>query len=165
MSMSMSMPLHSPPLSPRGPGSFPAAPLSPRPPRQAIPLPLSTPLPTPAPGSRKHAKNQSGPADLGDASNPAERTRIYKGLVTDEFPDLLLPPNALPSIALNVASSRMKPSRASLISLTQLEEDPVFTLAIISRSDGGELWRVEKDSTSLSKLDGVYCANSRQSSI
>jgi RalA-binding protein 1 len=47
----------------------------------------------------------------------------------------------------------MKPSRASLLSLTQLEEDPVFTLAIISRADGGELWRVEKDSASLSKLD------------
>jgi RalA-binding protein 1 len=47
----------------------------------------------------------------------------------------------------------MKPSRASLISLTQLEEDPVFTLAVISRSDDGELWRVEKDSASLAKLD------------
>jgi RalA-binding protein 1 len=47
----------------------------------------------------------------------------------------------------------MKPSRASLISLTQLEEDPVFTLAVISRADGGELWRVEKDIASLSKLD------------
>jgi RalA-binding protein 1 len=47
----------------------------------------------------------------------------------------------------------MKPSRASLISLTQLEEDPVFTLAIYSRADGGELWRIEKDSASLAKLD------------
>lgn len=82
-----------------------------------------------------------------------DRTRIYKGLVTEEFPDLLLPPNALPSIVIRVASSRMKPSRASLISLTQLEEDPVFTLAIISRSDGGELWRTEKDSASLGMLD------------
>jgi RalA-binding protein 1 len=47
----------------------------------------------------------------------------------------------------------MKPSRASLISLTQLEEDPVFTLAVYSRADGGELWRIEKDSASLAKLD------------
>jgi RalA-binding protein 1 len=47
----------------------------------------------------------------------------------------------------------MKPSRASLISLTQLEEDPVFTLAIYSRADRGELWRIEKDSASLAKLD------------
>jgi RalA-binding protein 1 len=66
---------------------------------------------------------------------------------------LLLPPNALPSVIIQVASSRMKPSRASLISLTQLDEDPVFTLAVISRAEGGELWRVEKDSASLAKLD------------
>src|SRR5690606_2483302 len=68
-------------------------------------------------------------------------------------PNLLLPPNALVAIEVRVASSRMKPSRASLIALTQLEEDPVFTLAIFSRADGGELWRVEKDSASLAKLD------------
>lgn len=163
--MNMSMPLHSPPLSPRGMGSFPAAPLSPRPPRQPIPLPPNTPLATPAvsgsdntyktTSSKRHAKNQAPPGDSEGSSNAngAGRTAVYKGLVTEEFPDLLLPPNALPSISLNVASSRMKPSRASLISLTQLEEDPVFTLAVISRADGGELWRVEKDSASLSKLD------------
>jgi RalA-binding protein 1 len=88
-----------------------------------------------------------------DSPNTVERTRIYKGFVTDDFPDLLLPPNALPSVDIRVASSRMKPSRASLISVTQLEEDPVFTLAVFSRADGGELWRVEKDSISLAKLD------------
>ncbi|KAF4967387.1 hypothetical protein FZEAL_10539 [Fusarium zealandicum] len=80
-------------------------------------------------------------------------TRTRWGLVTEEYPDLLLPPNALPSIEIRVASSRMKPSRASMLSLTQLEEDPVFTLAVMSRSDHSELWRVEKDSTSLTKLD------------
>ncbi|KAJ3478016.1 hypothetical protein NLG97_g8689 [Lecanicillium saksenae] len=88
-----------------------------------------------------------------DESSPTERTQIFKGLVSDEHPDLLLPPNALPSIDIKVASSRMKPSRASLLSLNQLEEDPVFTLAVISRADRGELWRVEKDTSSLSKLD------------
>lgn len=161
----MKAPLHSPPISPRTMGSFPAAPLSPRPPRQPIPLPPNTPLATPAAAAGDAMSNKphavSGTmADRGPLSSstknrdsPTERTRIYKGLVTDEFPELLLPPNALPSIAIQVASSRMKPSRASLISLTQLEEDPVFTLAIISRSDGGELWRVEKDSASLAKLD------------
>ncbi|WZH39783.1 RalA-binding protein 1 [Fusarium acuminatum] len=87
------------------------------------------------------------------SSPNSDRTEIYKGLVTEEYPDLLLPPNALPSIKIVVASSRMKPSRASMMSLTQLEEDPVFTLAIISRSDNGELWRVEKDLASLTRLD------------
>ncbi|KAK5990921.1 GTPase-activating BEM3-like protein [Cladobotryum mycophilum] len=91
-----------------------------------------------------HTKSQSGPTG---------RTKVYRGLVTEEYPDLLLPPNALPSIDVKVASSRMKPSRASLMALTQLEEDPVFTLAVISRVDNGELWRVEKDSASLAKLD------------
>ena len=158
--------LHSPPLSPRTMGSFPSAPLSPRPPRQPIPLPPNTPLATPAAGSgdamsAKPQPQYAAPApiaeDAAESANSPEstkdRTRIYRGLVTEEFPELLLPPNALPSIAIQVASSRMKPSRASLISLTQLEEDPVFTLAVISRSDGGELWRTEKDSASLAKLD------------
>ncbi|KAL1914057.1 Rho GTPase activating protein [Sporothrix stenoceras] len=174
-------PLHSPPLSPRMGGNFGsagAAPLSPRPPRQPIPLPPNTPLqtPSPAPGEplmlsspkplniiKKSSDTASSNApsspsvksvkSVNSRETPTERTRIFKGFVTEEFPDLLLPPNALPSIDIKVASSRMKPSRASLISLTQLEEDPVFTLAIFSRADGGELWRVEKDSASLAKLD------------
>lgn len=163
----------SPPLSPRS-IPFQAAPLSPRPPRQPIPLPPNTPLATPATNPARASENSVvsegssssqrqrtaqqevvGQADqpIIRMSSPNERTEVYKGLVTDEYPDLLLPPNALPSIKIMVASSRMKPSRASMMSLTQLEEDPVFTLAIISRSDNGELWRVEKDLASLTRLD------------
>lgn len=161
----------SPPLSPRGMPTANGAPLSPRPPRQPIPLPPNTPLaaspqpanqgaplalnspkplniPRPGPSASEPASPMNQPRD-----SPTERTAIFKGFVTDEYPGLLLPPNALPSIEVRVASSRMKPSRASLLSLTQLEEDPVFTLAVLSRSDGGELWRVEKDSASLAKLD------------
>ncbi|KAM5356045.1 hypothetical protein ACJ41O_002691 [Fusarium nematophilum] len=165
--------MSSPPLSPRT-APFPAAPLSPRPPRQPIPLPPNTPLATPAitpaktPATAPISEGPSSPQkqpftkqeNIGHADKPSvrmsslvERTAVFKGLVTEEYPDLLLPPNALPSIEVKVASSRMKPSRASMMSLTQLEEDPVFTLAIISRSDNGELWRVEKDSASLTKLD------------
>lgn len=145
------------PLSARLAGGA-AAPLSPRPPRQPIVLPPNTPLMSPPlPGSASSLS--IAPLNVakhgGDAGqdSPTERTKVFRGLVTEEYPGLLLPPNALPSIKIKVASSRMKPSRASLISLTQLEEDPVFTLAIISRADGGELWRVEKDIASLSKLD------------
>ncbi|KAK7714076.1 Rho GTPase activating protein [Diaporthe eres] len=179
---STALPLRSPglPLSPRpmqlgeGPNSPPQSPrqngltmpLSPRAPRQAIPLPPNTPLQTPPseplalkspqPLNIVKANVDAEPADSPTSESRAsqiERTRIFKGFVTEEFPDLLLPPNAIPSVTVKVASSRMKPSRASLISLTQLEEDPVFTLAIISRYESGELWRVEKDSISLSKLD------------
>ncbi|KAM0262334.1 hypothetical protein ACHAQJ_001803 [Trichoderma viride] len=145
--------LGNPPMSPRG------GPLSPRPPRQPIPMPPGTPLIVPPTASltdgnplRRAMEGDNSATSKGLAS-PVERTAIFKGLVTDEYPDLLLSPNALPSVDVKVASSRMKPSRASLLSLTQLEEDPVFTLAILSRADGSELWRVEKDSVSLAKLD------------
>ncbi|KAI1763198.1 RhoGAP-domain-containing protein [Hypoxylon sp. FL1150] len=155
--------MHSPPTSPRGIGM--AAPLSPRAPRQPIPLPPNTVLSSPPPAgtpyqtSAKHsntgksAPENAQPGSASSRDSPVERTKIYKGFVTEEYPDLLLPPNALPSIEVRVASSRMKPSRASLLSLTQLEEDPVFTLAILSRSERVELWRVEKDISSLAKLD------------
>lgn len=161
-------PMNSPPLSPRGIGAFPGAPLSPRPPRAPIPLPPNTPISTPSP-----IKDASGlvsprlpstggmgmPTIMVPPPSPSvhnlggDNSKIFKGFVTEEYPDLLLPPNALPSIEIRVASSRMKPSRASMLSLTQLEEDPVFTMAILSRADSGELWRVEKDSASLLKLD------------
>ncbi|KAI2615776.1 RhoGAP-domain-containing protein [Hypomontagnella submonticulosa] len=153
------MPLKSPmpslPASPRGVGM--TLPLSPRAPRQPIPLPPNTQMSSPPssmhPIAAKQASEGAQPSPPANRESPVERTKIFKGFVTEEYPDLLLPPNALPSIEVKVASSRMKPSRASLLSLTQLEEDPVFTLAILSRSNGVELWRVEKDTTSLSKLD------------
>ncbi|KAK6614259.1 RhoGAP domain-containing protein [Botrytis cinerea] len=103
----------SPPLSPRGMGAFPGAvPLSPRAPRQPIPLPPGTPMSIVSPMHpvRNHVK---------------------------------------------VASSRLKPSRASLMFPANLETDPVFTLAVFARSDGKELWRVEKDSASLVHLDQI----------
>ncbi|KAI0482644.1 hypothetical protein GGR56DRAFT_200214 [Xylariaceae sp. FL0804] len=152
-------PLNSPPLSPR------AIPLSPRAPRQPIPLPANTPnasasaveplhLSSPKPlNILKEEIGAKSSSPTGSRDSPVERNKIYKGFVTDEYPDLLLAPNALPSIVVKVASSRMKPSRASMLSLTQLEEDPVFTLAINSRSDGSELWRVEKDTASFVRLD------------
>lgn len=145
------MSLGNPPMSPRG------GPLSPRPPRQPIPMPPGTPLVVPPTASLSDGNPLKKAMEAGDyakgVSSPVERVTIFRGLVTDEYPDLLLPPNALPSVFVRVASSRMKPSRASLLALTQLEEDPVFTLAVISRADLGELWRVEKDSASLAKLD------------
>lgn len=170
--MSPGLPMSPRPTKLRGqspPGSPRAMPLSPRPPRQPFPLPPNTAL---AASSTASSMEPSQPtkgaplkvpkiraADAGEQPStdeelsPTERTQIFRGLASDEYPDLLLPPNALPSIDIKVASSRMKPSRASLLSLNQLEEDPVFTLAVISRADSGELWRVEKDTSSLSKLD------------
>ncbi|KAK4232202.1 putative GTPase-activating protein [Podospora fimiseda] len=170
--MPLKSPVTSPPLSPLGVTSFAGVPLSPRPPRGPIPLPPNTPLMTPSPPGGEplalstpkpllivkqgaHSISEPSPtkSTMSTIDSPLERTRVFKGFISDEYPDLLLPPNALPHINIKVASSRMKPSRASLLSLTQYEEDPVFTLAIYARADGGELWRVEKDSASFAKMD------------
>lgn len=162
--------MNSPPMSPRGMGAFPGAvPLSPRAPRQPIPLPPNTPISMASPGhpmgeplqlvspkpliiAKREEASSSPKNELSSIDNTTSNS-IFRGLVTEEYPDLLLPPNALPSIDVRVASSRLKPSRASLMFPKNFEEDPVFTLAIFSRSDGRELWRVEKDSTSLMRLD------------
>ncbi|RAL63502.1 hypothetical protein DID88_003922 [Monilinia fructigena] len=146
-------PLMSPglPQSPRpmarGMGTFPGAvPLTPRAPRQPIPLPPGTPMSIASPRAPRaeplvlvspqplvitkrseetlntlksegtlvnesiHERHPSGSPAPNHSGNV-----IYKGLVTEEYPDLLLPPNALPSIDVKVASSRLKPSRASLM--------------------------------------------------
>ncbi|KAJ5142061.1 hypothetical protein N7526_003056 [Penicillium atrosanguineum] len=78
---------------------------------------------------------------------------IYQGLVSEEYPGLLLPPNALPVIQVRVSSSRLRPSRNSYMVSKPLDEEPVFTLSVISRSDMVELWRVEKVIASLPQLD------------
>ena len=171
----------SPPMSPRGMGAFPGAvPLSPRAPRQPIPLPPGTPmsisspelaspglkpkgpplqLVSPKPLTLMKKQNRSPSNSSQDEPSPksvsSSKDGIYKGFITDEYPGLLLPPNALPSIDVRVASSRLRPSRASIMYPKDYVDDPVFTLAVFSRVDGKELWRVEKDSTSLSQLDQI----------
>jgi RalA-binding protein 1 len=79
--------------------------------------------------------------------------RIYQGLVSDEYPGLLLPPNALPLVEVRVSSSRLRPSRNSYMVSKPLDEEPVFTLSVISRSEMSELWRIEKVIGSLPQLD------------
>lgn len=154
------------PLSPRQIGGLAAA-LSPQGPGQQTPVSPGSPLAVPSAQDglvlkspqplnivkKKAVEPETIGTPTSSRESATERTKIYKGFVTEEYPDLLITPDAVLAIHIRVASSRMKPSRASLISLTQLEEDPVFTLAILSRADGGELWRVEKDSISLAKLD------------
>lgn len=79
--------------------------------------------------------------------------RIYQGLMSDEYPGLLLPPNALPLVQVRVSSSRLRPSRNSYMVSKPLDEEPVFTLSVIYRSGMSELWRVEKVIGSLPQLD------------
>ncbi|KAL4996856.1 hypothetical protein BDV10DRAFT_171299 [Aspergillus recurvatus] len=78
---------------------------------------------------------------------------IYQGLRSDDYPNLLLPPNALPLIQVKVSSSRLRPSRNSYLASRPLDEEPVFTLSVYSRSENLELWRVEKVIAALPQLD------------
>ncbi|KAM0721694.1 hypothetical protein Q7P37_002619 [Cladosporium fusiforme] len=162
--------LNSIPLSPRAGTS--GLPLSPRPPKQPIPMPPQTPMSFASPHlARAEAYRHAAQASQSsvdtllnatpDPSPENERPslssqapgEVYKGLVTEQYPGLLLPPNALPSIFVKTASSRMKPSRQSFMAPKHFEENPVFTLAIHSRSDNKQLWRVEKTFASLATLN------------
>ncbi|KAI9835493.1 MAG: hypothetical protein M1837_003777 [Sclerophora amabilis] len=166
--------LASPPLSPR-PGVS-SAPLSPRAPRYPIPLPPNTPISLGSPelpgSDGRHSSTrggqqprvevhvpEEGPPDestaLGDDARSLSFGTVYRGFVSEQFPDLLLPPNALPSVQVKVSSSRLKPSRASIVFAKSkpLDEEAVFTLGVFARADGRELWRLEKDIMSLPHLD------------
>ncbi len=161
--------LGSPSLAPRN--AFPGLPLSPRVSKQPIPFPLNTPMslaspkpltsdsrtdsiePTRVPPSP--VKNSLNDLQTHMAPEPAEASRhggIFKGFVSDAYPELLIPPNALPSILVKVVSSRLKPSRHSLV-LKGNDEEPVFTLGISARSHRQELWQVERPIQSLLQLD------------
>lgn len=166
----------SPPISPR-PGLV-GLPLSPRATKQNFPLPPQTPMSVSAPTAR-HAESAKEPPDTSRVSDfkfpqPAGAPRsdyhselktlvenetgsskpkgLYKGFMSDAYPDLLIAPNALPSIIVKVISSRLRPSRNSYVA-NKGEEDSVFTLGVSSRSGSQELWQVEKSLPSLLLLD------------
>ncbi|KAH0171977.1 RhoGAP-domain-containing protein, partial [Aureobasidium melanogenum] len=157
------------PTSPRVGGQMP---LSPRAPRQPIPMPPQTPLSFASPhlaraetyhalaansmSDRLSVPSQARMAEPEQPSNaPAPRSpgEIYRGFVSEQYPGFLLPLNALPSIYVKVDSSRLRPSRQSYMAPKPSEENPVITLAVFSRSDRTQLWRVEKSLTAMSVFD------------
>ena len=105
---------------------------------------LNVPNAQPSPDSTSSSPTLN---DVPDAEH------VYRGLVSEQYPGLLLPPNALPSIEVKVFSSRLRPSRLSILVPKPQEEDPVFTLAIYARSNNKQLWRLEKNIASLPALD------------
>jgi RalA-binding protein 1 len=138
------------PLSPR---SVMSGMLSPRAPKQAIPLPAS-----PRPNQQSHASlpQRGAIRDAGHQTHPMSPSgapEVYQGFVSEEYPEFLLPPNALPSIQIKVTSSRLRPSRLSFIGARPQEDNSIFTLSVFSRSDGQELWRLEKIILALPQLD------------
>jgi RalA-binding protein 1 len=157
------------PNSPRVGGQMP---LSPRAPRQPIPMPPQTPLSFASPhlaraetyqalaansmSDRLAVPSHSNTPEPEHPSNaPAPRSpgEIYRGFVSEQYPGFLLPPNALPSIYVKVDSSRLRPSRQSYMAPRPSEENPVITLAVFARSDRTQLWRVEKSLTAMSVFD------------
>lgn len=163
----------SPPLSP--PAGFVGLPLSPRAPKQPVSFLPQTPMSitTPTPRLAEHSKepldaslfsnikvdapwSDSHPDPGPSVSRLSESTRpkgVYRGFVSEAYPELLIPPNALPSIIVKVISSRLKPSRNSYLANKASEEEHVFTLGVSARSDLQELWHVEKSLLSLPQLD------------
>ena len=165
----------SPPVSPRH--GFVGLPLSPRAPRQPIPMPPHTPMSIVSPMAPSLESRKEPMADSSDSASPVdtqsehrsvdgversttatsiERPQsrgIFRGFMSEIYPDLLISPNALPSISIRVNSSRLKPSRHSYLSHRGSEEESVFTLGVSARSDNRQLWQVEKALTSLPHLD------------
>jgi RalA-binding protein 1 len=168
------MALNALPLSPRH-GAFP---LSPRAPKQPIPMPSNVQqppshlLPQAQAQAQPQSQSQSQPSAQAAESELPPRSAslrapaydqtmapssdippVWRGLVVPHLPDLLLPPNALPSIQIKVASSRLRPSRFSMLGLKPQEDTSVFSLSIYSRSSPRELWRIEKIPAALPHLD------------
>jgi len=69
--------------------------------------------------------------------------------------DLVIQPSAIATVDSRVVSSRLKPSRASMLpgKPKSSADDSVFSLGVFSRGDGKEILRVEKDVGALSALD------------
>lgn len=179
----IALPLRSPglPASPRpmnpniaGAGSLPmsprvaAMPLSPRAPKQPIPPPMMSPSPFADPAAIQRQNAMARAVAAAHAAQPRQapdRLHLheptisndvpapYQGLVSSSYPNLLLPPNALPSIQVKVASSRLRPSRHSMLGLRTQEDSTIFSLSVYSRASRNELWRIEKVPASLSQLE------------
>jgi RalA-binding protein 1 len=137
---------------PQSPGSPRTSPLSPRlgvapvpfqpsTPRGLMPQSLNAPLRSPLP--RGHEKSDS---------------TTSQGSLEDQVINLIIQPSAINSVDCRVVSSRMRPSRASMLPGSKprvSENDSVFTLGVFARGTGGEILRVEKDVGALPALDAV----------
>lgn len=155
------------PLMSPGPMSARGGLLSPRPPRQPIPLPPSAQFGTTNPHlarAETYANPQSSIAQpVGPTRNDSSQSvastasghvgPVYRGFMSNDFPNLLLPPPALNFVDVETCSSRMRPPSHSLVPNKTADDDLVFTLAIHARSDGKQLWRVEKTVHALHALD------------
>lgn len=172
----------SPPLSPgQGIVGLPLSPRAPRQPIPFPPQTPMSMGPTSPPAPTAESRKDSGGSTEGSGNSSKQDTAssttqidpedappqhqakevrseiqrargVFKGFISEAYPNLLIPPNALPSIKIKVVSSRLKPSRNSLV-LKGADEEPVFTLGVSARYDRQDLWQVEKPILSLQQLD------------
>ena len=168
------------PLSPRAPRQTVPPPAFPPPPYTPMSMAPSSPIrattesrsdsPHILQGSSSPGKSHQ-PSDnsmvdsdstksTGQLSNGNKSKSIFKGFISEAYPGLLIPPNALPSIKVTVVSSRLKPSRYSMV-LKGTDEEPVFILGVSARFDQRDLWQVEKPILSLHHLDQQLRQSSR----
>jgi RalA-binding protein 1 len=133
-------------------------PESPKPYIQAIP-PFKTGGPRasmPPPATKPSTALSSTLPALGNERRGSEgSTPATPASAPIDSGNLLIQPSAISSIDSWVVSSRLKPSRISMLPGTPRTglNDSVFTLGVFSRVDGKEILRVEKDVGSLPALD------------
>lgn len=140
-------------LQPIPPFVPPGTPRTAAPPASAGFVMPSAGLPSPSPyGSAGFERSMSS----GSGSSNMPLLRHQKSASSDSpSPRLLIQPSAVASIDSRVVSSRLRPSRASMLpgKVRSINDESVFTLGVFSRTSGKEILRVEKDSGSLPALD------------
>lgn len=137
------------PMSPR----TASMPLSPRAPKQAVPAPVgAVPFTDPATVQRQYQHYDSS-SPIIDALGPSDIPPVSQELISPSHPNLLLPPNAIPSVQIKVASSRLKPTRHSMLGLKTQDDSTAFSLSVFSRATRAELWRIEKTLAAIPQLE------------
>lgn len=144
------------PMSPR----TASMPLSPRAPKQAVPAPVDAlPFTDPATVQRQYNSSHGdtqysdGSSPVTDPYSPSDIPLVSQDLVSTNYPNLLLPPNAIPSVQIKVASSRLKNTRHSMLGLKSHEDLTTFSISIFSRATRAELWRIEKTPAAMPQLE------------
>ncbi len=158
----ISSPLTSPHQATFGLAPVPRAPMQPLmhlPPRSSskppnLPAPDPTP-PEPETASSSATESRDGEPKQSPKSISSMSKLTFRNLPAGETPGSFLNKGILPLIDVKVSSSRLRPFRSSSdgSKTRNWEQNAAITLGVYAKRDGAELWQVEKDVASLSRLD------------